>query len=186
MTLINIECSIVRQPIDVDKLWIAFVLYLWNIECSSTKVFKQGKCVVNCFRFVSLKYWMQLLKVHLLQLTRCELLSFCIFEILNAVIKLRWPYRRRLWIAFVLYLWNIECSRETFVRVNIGCCELLSFCIFEILNAVEKYENVIISVLWIAFVLYLWNIECSHLLHNNRTYIVVNCFRFVSLKYWMQ
>jgi len=68
-------------------------LYLWNIEHSKGE-FKDMRCfVVNCFsyrdalaRIVSLKYWTQWRVVLGYAQSGCELLSNCIFEILNTVI----------------------------------------------------------------------------------------------------
>ncbi len=139
------------------------IMTLINIECSLMGAVNRFHIVVNCFRFVSLKYWMQYLYILLDGTERCELLSFCIFEILNAVTAKDLKIGHMLWIAFVLYLWNIECSLDVLIHrqaivVNcfrfvslkywmqlkarkpkpIGRCELLSFCIFEILNAVMK------------------------------------------------
>ena len=141
----------------------------------------------------------------------CELLTICIFEILNAACLLSWIRERRLWIAYNLYLWNIECSRflsrpppaavvnclqfvslkywmqhsASYQKVTIGC-ELLTICIFEILNAAYVTERYVVSVLWIAYNLYLWNIECSFVIVTVSESFVVNCLQFVSLKYWMQ
>ena len=115
---------------------------------------------MNCFHFVSLKYWTQLTFPLATTENCCELLSFCIFEILNtAGVKKRNTFQL-LWIAFILYLWNIEHSNS---------------------------KQVIISApLWIAFILYLWNIEHSARCWMQSTRSVVNCFHFVSLKYWTQ
>ncbi len=64
--------------------------------------------VVNCFQIVSLSYWTQLfLKGCMISLC-CELLSNCIFELLDTTL------------------------REPFGTVS--CCELLSNCIFELLD----------------------------------------------------
>ena len=144
-------------------------------------------------------------------LQSCELLSFCIFEILNTVNKFELLKHQELWIAFILYLWNIEHSGKTvnksfwtvvncfhFVSLKywtqynmhnahyICGCELLSFCIFEILNTVSWTSPSNKCPLWIAFILYLWNIEhsCLYILYHPK--VVVNCFHFVSLKYWTQ
>ena len=192
-------------------LWIAFDLYLWNIEHNHFQFGSVLFTVVNCFRFVSLKYWTQRLLWYTLLYYRCELLSICIFEILNTTKLLFIPTYRELWIAFDLYLWNIEhnhffviftfssvvnCFRFVSLkywtqrpgpgwRVPTGC-ELLSICIFEILNTTLQQFTADLYALWIAFDLYLWNIE-----HNTSYFVdtltaVVNCFRFVSLKYWTQ
>ena len=167
--------------------------------------------VVNCFRFVSLKYWTQYVISKVILYKCCELLSICIFEILNTVYGLRQWIIMVLWIAFDLYLWNIEhsfveCGQNGVLVVN--CfrfvslkywtqsvdltslqetgCELLSICIFEILNTVAPTPENLSGQLWIAFDLYLWNIEHSKRIWKGTGSLVVNCFRFVSLKYWTQ
>ena len=166
---------------------------------------------MNCFHFVSLKYWTQYLpEVFILKIS-CELLSFCIFEILNTVNSVQFWNKSVLWIAFILYLWNIEHSLQNqdyhllpvvncfhFVSLKYWTqyismalesrngCELLSFCIFEILNTVVSRGFVFEIRLWIAFILYLWNIEHSLIIRFIYMYAVVNCFHFVSLKYWTQ
>ena len=166
---------------------------------------------MNCFRFVSLKYWTQLNDIISSVLFSCELLSICIFEILNTTFKMFLVFPRKLWIAFDLYLWNIEHNYyhlQAIATIVVNCfrfvslkywtqqkhpdkksdrgCELLSICIFEILNTTCYWDIKTQWLLWIAFDLYLWNIE-----HNSSGVInimlsVVNCFRFVSLKYWTQ
>ena len=67
----------------------------------------------------------------------CELLTICIFEILNA-------------------------ADWTSCKSGHGC-ELLTICIFEILNAANRERKTIVWQLWIAYNLYLWNIECSEI-----------------------
>ena len=167
-------------------LWIAFKLYLWNIENSLLQRHTWDGSVVNCFQIVSLKYWEQLKKE---------------FEL----------RKESLWIAFKLYLWNIENSFETiwlrlcgvvncFQIVSLkyweqhwsenpftpACCELLSNCIFEILRTARGLSDRRTWPLWIAFKLYLWNIENSTTIYFNPSSDVVNCFQIVSLKYWEQ
>ena len=140
-------------------MWIAFDLYLWNIEHNRFWNWKILTLVVNCFRFVSLKYWTQLEDAAGAKDRGCELLSICIFEILNTTYLQELISWGVLWIAFDLYLWNIEHNwNNTATRVNpvVNCfrfvslkywtqprywlpiiawrCELLSICIFEILN----------------------------------------------------
>jgi len=139
------------------------------------------------------------------------LLSICIFERLNTVTWVVDILNIMLWIAFDLYLWKIEhsfslqltlispvvnCFRFVSLKdwtqwrfrfnQETTCCELLSICIFERLNTVFNKLWMYLPMLWIAFDLYLWKIE--HSLHRRRSYwyLVVNCFRFVSLKDWTQ
>ena len=167
-------------------MWIAYNLYLWNIECSPSRKRQTRGWVVNCLQFVSLKYWMQQIQYCMLRLCRCELLTICIFEILNAAyINLKFKVVS-LWIAYNLYLWNIECSLICFMFITSQCCELLTICIFEILNAALGIYQCNAYQLWIAYNLYLWNIECSLIPHCFCRLLVVNCLQFVSLKYWMQ
>ena len=207
----NIEHSNITAKRTKHPLWIAFELYLWNIEHSGPTDQHHSVWVVNCFRIVSLKYWTQLFVGSRWRQTSCELLSNCIFEILNTVTPPRWLMNCMLWIAFELYLWNIEHSNPgfgTMVKkvVNCfrivslkywtqsilstnslsGCCELLSNCIFEILNTVDAFPLCYAWLLWIAFELYLWNIEHSRSNNWCNGGAVVNCFRIVSLKYWTQ
>ena len=90
------------------QLWIAFELYLWNIEHNPWFIFTFMYIVVNCFWIVSLKYWAQLWKCCYLCQCSCELLLNCIFEILSTTSYECAKLRKQLWIAFELYLWNIE------------------------------------------------------------------------------
>jgi len=116
-------------------LWIALDLYLWNIEHSGVWRRWRPDSVVNCSRFVSLKYWTQ----------------------------------------------------QTVLRNHVRfCCELLSICIFEILNTAKNDYIAKVFLLWIALDLYLWNIEHSSIPPTTNSPAVVNCSRFVSLKYWTQ
>ena len=168
------------------QLWIAYNLYLWNIECSPMVSSIAACRVVNCLQFVSLKYWMQRRGSKCYRTASCELLTICIFEILNAAIVRNRQNRRMLWIAYNLYLWNIECSnwwnrldeqtvvnclqfvslkywmqQKSYSNLATRRCELLTICIFEILNAAKAISRFSMSLLWIAYNLYLWNIECS-------------------------
>ena len=141
----------------------------------------------------------------------CELLSNCIFDVLNTVIILGSISLQPLWIAFKLYLWRIEHSQimfsylyksvvNCFQIVSLTywtqldnykgyvkyCCELLSNCIFDVLNTVKELHGKYKEQLWIAFKLYLWRIEHSGWRCNARKRLVVNCFQIVSLTYWTQ
>ena len=168
------------------RLWIAFELYLWNIEHSVQSCRSESFYVVNCFWIVSLKYWAQLPKWKTLTKPRCELLLNCIFEILSTAVSKFIHLLRPLWIAFELYLWNIEhsslpnfvpcalvvncfwiVSLKYWAQQRLGqtntttCCELLLNCIFEILSTARGSGQIEEAALWIAFELYLWNIEHS-------------------------
>ena len=217
-------------------MWIAFSLYLWNIEHNLQFLKQHPQHVVNCFQFVSLKYWAQPFTQTCGNITRCELLSVCIFEILSTTSGIYydvliscellsvcifeilsttpWFLKKAvigLWIAFSLYLWNIEHNntREDkhksrvvncfqFVSLKYWAqlilfkndksygCELLSVCIFEILSTTILWFFSSKQVLWIAFSLYLWNIEHNLTVRKPMQVSVVNCFQFVSLKYWAQ
>ena len=144
-------------------------------------------------------------------LDSCDLLSNCIFDVLKNNIPLRtlchshvvicfqivsltyWKTTSifipnslaLLWFAFKLYLWRIEKQRYGFINTNIGSCDLLSNCIFDVLkNNVQRTRTCDNSVvicfqivsltywkttnsrfnwstcwLWFAFKLYLWRIE---------------------------
>ncbi len=139
-------------------LWIAFRLYLWHIGHNHTLGCTWRTGVVNCFQIVSLTYWSQLIALPLYFLSRCELLSDCIFDILVTTNDASPSIRSLLWIAFRLYLWHIG---HNFYTINlmihhvVNCfqivsltywsqhywewllvwlsCELLSDCIFDIL-----------------------------------------------------
>ena len=166
---------------------------------------------MNCFQIVSLEYWSQWEVVLLTILTRCELLSNCIFGILVTVKGIGTMFKTALWIAFKLYLWNIghsklrrNCWTKTVVNCfqivsleywsqwfssywrRAWCCELLSNCIFGILVTVLLVKRAKLERLWIAFKLYLWNIGHSSYIQHYRPNGVVNCFQIVSLEYWSQ
>jgi len=167
-------------------LWIAFRLYLWFIEHSYI--------------------------VHVgILFGGCELLSDCIFDLLNTADDNYPPVSSLLWIAFRLYLWFIEHSRwqlstcKLFVvncfqivsliywtqqatggDVDANSCELLSDCIFDLLNTANTKRVIMFPRLWIAFRLYLWFIEHSLLIKQANNVLVVNCFQIVSLIYWTQ
>ena len=172
------------QEWQLQLLWIAFRLYLWNTE--------------HTYRY-------EAIKAHI----RCELLSDCIFEILSTPTRSGARSFCELWIAFRLYLWNTEHTRfklNCFVNYVVNCfqivslkywahrcrvskyppgsCELLSDCIFEILSTPSVAGSLSDDTLWIAFRLYLWNTE--HTIDGviEVADVVVNCFQIVSLKYW--
>ena len=194
-----------------EMLWIAFELYLWDIEHNFSKSCCAISIVVNCFWIVSLRYWAQHFPTAMFRPFSCELLLNCIFEILSTTVKMRTLTINALWIAFELYLWDIEHNQQenntapktvvncfwivslrywaqhtaSVSRCSI-CCELLLNCIFEILSTTDIYKQDEHEVLWIAFELYLWDIEhnCSGAAHA--VWFVVNCFWIVSLRYWAQ
>ena len=142
------------------KLWIAFELYLWGIEHNTGWQATHLPAVVNCFWIVSLRYWTQHLCTFLHNVTRCELLLNCIFEVLNT-------------------------TRTTGIS-NRKSCELLLNCIFEVLNTTWDLTGNVGLELWIAFELYLWGIEHNIYKICRALTAVVNCFWIVSLRYWTQ
>ena len=166
---------------------------------------------MNCFWIVSLRYWAQHSFTRGLIRRRCELLLNCIFEILSTTNDQPFNVGGVLWIAFELYLWDIEHNGRgknplTSVVVNcfwivslrywaqhrqlllsqVWCCELLLNCIFEILSTTELFIDAERILLWIAFELYLWDIEHNRKWIPRNVTIVVNCFWIVSLRYWAQ
>ena len=141
-------------------LWIAFRLYLWLIEHNHIEGVVNPEHVVNCFQIVSLTYWTQLCSFAILITPSCELLSDCIFDLLNTT-NLR----------------DLSVER---------CCELLSDCIFDLLNTTQLRPGQVLLLLWIAFRLYLWLIEHNMSLRLTMYSSVVNCFQIVSLTYWTQ
>ena len=166
---------------------------------------------MNCFQIVSLTYWTQLSRRGHRLPSGCELLSDCIFDLLNTTTWGRAASANVLWIAFRLYLWPIEhnwivvkphCPLvvNCFQIVSLtywtqlaracpacpDCCELLSDCIFDLLNTTVKYYKTKESLLWIAFRLYLWPIEHNQWYRRQYQDGVVNCFQIVSLTYWTQ
>ena len=165
-------------------LWFAFKLYLWRIEHNLMMWSEHGLCVVICFQIVSLTYWTQLLQQMLQQIIRCDLLSNCIFDVLNTTLLKEFMNCIMLWFAFKLYLWRIEHNRIGFNTFNcsvvicfqivsltywtqqlsiflesLECCDLLSNCIFDVLNTTAMILPRNKNVLWFAFKLYLWRIE---------------------------
>ena len=108
---------------------------VWFIEHSTLVEENITDRVVNCFQIVSLIYWTQRLPLGTPIAISCELLSDCIFDLLNTA-------------------------------------------------TIQRLHKEIL--LWIAFRLYLWFIEHSNYLFTLRLFIVVNCFQIVSLIYWTQ
>ena len=141
-------------------LWIAFRLYLWLIEHSWRILYHPEPLVVNCFQIVSLTYWTQQIWNVIPASNSCELLSDCIFDLLNTA-----------------YLQSNSLPER---------CELLSDCIFDLLNTALARETSRTTPLWIAFRLYLWLIEHSFPKPLQTLQRVVNCFQIVSLTYWTQ
>jgi hypothetical protein len=167
-----------------SALWIAFSLYLWYIEHNYSHSRHSRYSVVNCFQFVSLIYWAQLIKLYPRSTISCELLSVCIFDILSTTLTARYLAFLALWIAFSLYLWYIEhnfaggwqswslvvncfqfvsliywAQLTTADHMLARSCELLSVCIFDILSTTPFSKLINQGTLWIAFSLYLWYIE---------------------------
>ena len=167
--------------------------------------------VVNCFQIVSLTYWTQPRVVEQIRKSCCELLSDCIFDLLNTTTPIYGRSPQGLWIAFRLYLWLIEHNDDWYKELRtlvVNCfqivsltywtqrktiwwcallrCELLSDCIFDLLNTTYRQYTSPPFPLWIAFRLYLWLIEHNASRTRCPTPLVVNCFQIVSLTYWTQ
>ena len=182
-----------------QKLWIAFRLYLWFIEHSYALNHESNRSVVNCFQIVSLTYWTQPSGEKITEREGCELLSDCIFDLLNTATANGLSLSIQLWIAFRLYLWLIEHSLirpfqmllqvvNCFQIVSLtywtqltlsssllfSSCELLSDCIFDLLNTARWDERWSYIKLWIAFRLYLWLIE------HSIPWIIMLIFNFLS------
>jgi len=192
-------------------LWIAFELYLWEIEHNCEFSLNIVSGVVNCFWIVSLRDWAQLWKQAVILWLRCELLLNCIFERLSTTELTQNIQNRMLWIAFELYLWEIEHNGMELINMDllvVNCfwivslrdwaqldklplfgknrCELLLNCIFERLSTTWSPPLLDLALLWIAFELYLWEIEHNRIYRGSTTIAVVNCFWIVSLRDWAQ
>ena len=242
-------------------MWIGLILYLWHIENNNYNRQRIGATVVNWSHFVSLTYWKQPLEQtyeplivvnwsHFVSLTywkqrffiaieealRCELVSFCIFDILKTTGSIDSNSSLLLWIGLILYLWHIENNRmwrlwKALIVVNWShfvsltywkqplyyhywkfkvvnwshfvsltywkqlhffglivqfCCELVSFCIFDILKTTPEKVFRKTKQLWIGLILYLWHIENNKLRQSLKFVSVVNWSHFVSLTYWKQ
>ena len=142
--------------------------------------------VVICFRFVSLKYQAQPHMFTRIQRACCDLLSICIFEISSTTFAVFGWNITPLWFAFDLYLWNIKHNPFNIHNGTKAGCDLLSICIFEISSTTIEMKEQEYEPLWFAFDLYLWNIKHNGRLHIAVKWLVVICFRFVSLKYQAQ
>ena len=192
-------------------LWFAFKLYLWRIEHNITMFKSNDTYVVICFQIVSLTYWTQLCIFKIKTTKCCDLLSNCIFDVLNTTLHNLPRMGIWLWFAFKLYLWRIEhnfkiihtrlnnvvicfqiVSLTYWTQLNclywksVYCCDLLSNCIFDVLNTTYGAMGNDSGMLWFAFKLYLWRIEHNIFIHITTYYCVVICFQIVSLTYWTQ
>ena len=141
-------------------MWIAFRLYLWLIEHNPFVLKHHQVLVVNCFQIVSLTYWTQLFNR---QMPYSSVVN-C-FQIVSLTY----------WTQLPLKTLRYE-----------PCCELLSDCIFDLLNTTKCAITVLRFMLWIAFRLYLWLIEHNAIISILFRNLVVNCFQIVSLTYWTQ
>ena len=120
---------------------------------------------------------------------RCDFLSFCIFDMLNTILKDSLRILQKLWFPFILYLWYVEHNHTwlgkalgsvviSFHFVSLICwaqfrpyvkwhscsCDFLSFCIFDMLNTIPVVVAMAYYRLWFPFILYLWYVE-----HNKLT-----------------
>ena len=68
---------------DDIELWFAFILYLWNRSQQHFETMSLVSSVVICFYFVSLKSFTTAIRVTAQIAYCCDLLLFCIFEIVH-------------------------------------------------------------------------------------------------------
>jgi len=140
---------------------------------------------VICLHFVSLTYWFIAQQQQQTTKVGCDLLTFCIFDILiysfySKIIKKAVVV---ICLHFVsLTYWFIAYTRDNFIELR---CDLLTFCIFDILiysDANNHAMDAIVVIclhfvsltywfianrnelwqlftLWFAYILYLWHID---------------------------
>ena len=61
-----------------------------------------------------------------------------------------------LWIDEILYLWRDYRQRIVYLCLSRGSCELMKFCIFDVIIDNNGNEMYYFPVLWIDEILYLW------------------------------
>jgi len=96
-------------------------------------------------------------------------------QFLNPVVNCFWIVSLRDWAQRHVGRYSVKSS-----------CELLLNCIFERLSTTTGAMIRKAFLLWIAFELYLWEIEHNGLCWQDNQITVVNCFWIVSLSYWVQ
>ena len=137
----------------------------------------------------------------------CDLLSKCIFDILNTMpndylqrILLLWfafkmylwhikhnsgqgfSERNKLWFAFKMYLWHIKHN-----NLNIPFCSHTLWFAFKMYLWHIKHNCMVVRFkllkLWFAFKMYLWHIKHNQVNKELESFSVVICFQNVSLTY---
>ena len=190
-----------------EWLWFAFILWTTDIYNNEEKDYREEVIVVICFH--SLNYWY--LQQHMEVLTSnkpgCDLLSF--FELLIFTTTSRWIglHRGKLWFAFILWttdylqqligfysFYERSCDLLSFFELLIftttaifkekkrTSCDLLSFFELLIFTTTDKANNLELTALWFAFILWTTDIyNNSGFLYNIHPAVVI-CFH--SLNYW--
>jgi len=192
-------------------LWIAFVL--WNSDICHSWPLLSAKIitVVNCFCSLKFRYLSQQKNSSWISDGCCELLLFFEIQIFVTAWGLLMCITEVLWIAFVL--WNSDICHSFFDQgtpvgnvVNcfcslkfrylsqhflilyclFACCELLLFFEIQIFVTALLPNPVLLSELWIAFVL--WNSDICHSMSKSNTTSnwVVNCFCSLKFRYLSQ
>ena len=140
---------------------------------------------MNWWNFVSLM-WLQTTADLLYPImSRCELMKFCIFDVItdNPEREVCPQCQVVNWWNFVSLMWlqTTECSMPFLVER----CELMKFCIFDVITDNNDISELSEIVLWIDEILYLWCDYRQQLTAHLRAGLVVNWWNFVSLM-WLQ
>ena len=88
----------------------------------------------------------------------CDLMNFCIFDVITYSLCIPLSYSKPLWFDEFLYLWcdYIQLIWET--NLSLACCDLMNFCIFDVITyskAMNSYSTNSVVIWWI-FVSLMW------------------------------
>ena len=163
------------------KLWIDYILYFYAWLYSSLHRRKSQYSVVNWLHFVFLCLALQPLSSFSVQLTGCELITFCIF--MPGFTALNSPIRKisMLWIDYILYFyaWLYSVILPSLIAFSVvnwlhfvflclalqrgkpgnradGRCELITFCIFMPGFTAFRRATPWKNSLWIDYILYFY------------------------------
>ncbi len=186
-------------------LWIAFIIWITLVFDNRNLLRRTAATVVNCFHYLNYLGLWQPLKNKQRISTGCELLS--LFELPWSLTTSRFFCRQcmTLWIAFIIWITlvfdnNSAPLEDYIIVVNCfhylnylglwqlkaiylylkGGCELLS--LFELpwsLTTILKCY-LIISLLWIAFIIWITLVFDNYKLTCSIWKLVVNCFHYLN------
>ena len=89
---------------------------------------------------------------------RCDLMNFCIFDVITYSVVVYASTSSTLWFDEFLYLWCDYIQHVSYLHALFLCCDLMNFCIFDVItySSAQKFIRSYAVVIWWIFVSLMW------------------------------